>query len=73
MEGKQYFYYQNGNLKEVKNYYHNRKNGVQKTYYPNGQLKSIVYLAGGKVWEKSVWSSNGEMIDYYQRELPNKK
>lgn len=47
-EGTAFFYYNNGNLKEERNYSKDRVEGIVKTYYPNGKLKEMFNIENGR-------------------------
>lgn len=47
-EGSAIFFYENGTLKEERNYINDKVSGVVKLYYPNGNLKEVFNIENGK-------------------------
>jgi len=47
LEGTSYWYYENGNLKEEKNYSNGKLDGVWRTFYKSGLLESEIHYTDG--------------------------
>ncbi len=47
LEGTSYWYYENGNLKEIKNYSGGKLNGIIKSFYSSGLLKEVTHFSQG--------------------------
>ncbi|MFN3695136.1 MAG: toxin-antitoxin system YwqK family antitoxin, partial [Ignavibacterium sp.] len=47
-EGLAKYFYENGNLKEERNYSKDKVSGVVKIYYPNGNLKEMFNIENGR-------------------------
>lgn len=47
-EGLAQYFYENGNLKEERNYSKDKVEGVVKTFYPNGNLKEMYNIENGR-------------------------
>lgn len=63
-EGTALFYYENGNLKEERNYLKDKVEGVVKLYYPNGNLKEMFNIENGRrEGPASYFDSNGVHIE----------
>ena len=48
LQGRSYFYYENGKLESVEPYDKGRLNGMLVQYYPNGKIKARIHLVDGK-------------------------
>ncbi len=63
-EGLATFYYENGNLKEERNYSKDKVTGVVKIYYPNGNLKEMFNIENGRrEGPASYFDSTGAHIE----------
>lgn len=63
-EGTAFFYYDNGNLKEERDYSKDKVEGIVKIYYPNGNLKELFNIVNGKrEGPASYFDSTGKHIE----------
>jgi predicted ATP-dependent endonuclease of OLD family len=63
-EGKQEFYYKNGQIKTILQYHHSRANGKSTLYYENGKIKRETnFLNGKRDGFDRIYTEEGILID----------
>lgn len=63
-EGTAIFFYENGNLKEERNYSKDKVEGIVKLYYPNGKMKEMFNIENGRrEGPASYFDSSGVHIE----------
>ncbi|MDD2982482.1 MAG: TonB family protein [Crocinitomicaceae bacterium] len=68
LEGKNVWYFINGNLHGERTYLKDEINGVFKTYWFNGNVKRNDYFENGKWISGTCYNENGKKIKYYKYE-----
>jgi len=64
-QGEAFYYWQNGNVKEHRNYLNDKITGTVSTYYENGNRKEIYYLEDGKRnGPATYYDSTDTLIEY---------
>ena len=48
LEGRSYFWYENGKLESIEPYQKGQLNGMLTSYYPNGKIKNRIHLVNGQ-------------------------
>ena len=57
LDGRSYYYYENGKLESIEPYDKGQLNGMMTQYYPNGKIKARIHLENGQ-----RGGSKGEMF-----------
>ncbi|MFT4662643.1 MAG: hypothetical protein ACI8XB_002934 [Patiriisocius sp.] len=65
LEGDQYYYHLNGQLKEKFIFQNNKANGVNRKYYEDGKLESINRWIGGRLIGEQVYYNPNESLRKY--------
>ncbi len=70
--GKSFFWYETGELKNEITYRNNKFEGVLKSYWKNGKIKRYDFYKNGKLKKKACFNQQGKKIKYYNFEIPPK-
>jgi hypothetical protein len=68
-EGKSFFWYQTGELKNIINYKDNQLSGERISYWKNGELKRKDFFKNGKLKSGKCFDENGKVVEYYDFEI----
>lgn len=65
LEGDQYYYHFNGQLKEEISFQNDKANGINRTYYEDGKLESVNRWIGGELIGEQEYYNPNESIRKY--------
>lgn len=68
-EGKSFYWYNTGELKNVINFKKNKLNGKRISYWKNGELKRKDFFKKGKLKNGKCFDKKGNKVKYYDFEI----